>query len=67
MSSSASSYPVDDLGFEGADDAAVVEDRMLFIQICKRCSRLTGEERCLLQNLRLPGTAAPAAEEIISN
>lgn len=51
--SAASSYPVDDFGFEGADDAAVVEDWMLFVQLFKRCSRLTGEERCLLQE---PGT-----------
>lgn len=46
QSQAASSYPVDDFGFEGADDAAVVEDRMLFIQLLKRCGRLRGEERC---------------------
>lgn len=45
----APSYPVDDFGLEGADDAAVVEDWVLFVQLFKRCSRLTGEERCLLQ------------------
>lgn len=43
--SSESSYPVDDFGLEGADDAAVVEDWMLPVQIFKRCSCLTGEER----------------------
>lgn len=29
------SYPVDDFGLEGADDAAVVEDWMFFIQFFK--------------------------------
>lgn len=61
-SPAASSYPVDDFGFEGADDAAVVEDRMLFIQLSKRCSRLRGEERCLLQNPPLSGVTGPTRD-----
>lgn len=58
----ASSYPVDDFGFEGADDAAVVEDRMLFIQLFERRGRLRGEDRCLPQNPPLSGITGPTRD-----
>lgn len=40
-----SSYPVDDFGLEGADDAAVVENGMLFIQFFEGCGCLAGEDQ----------------------
>lgn len=39
------SYPVDDFGLKGTDDAAVVEDRMFLIQFFKGCSCLRAEEK----------------------
>lgn len=41
----APSYPVDDFGLEGADDADVVEDWMFLIQYFKGCGRLRGGEK----------------------
>lgn len=38
-----STYPVDDFGLEGADNAAVVEDWMFFIQFFKGCGCLAGK------------------------
>lgn len=38
------SYPVDDFGLKGADNAAVVEDCMFLIQGCKGCSCLEEED-----------------------
>lgn len=38
------SYPVDDFGLKGADNAAVVQDWMFLIQVLKSRSCLVGKE-----------------------